>query len=61
MLRGCFDCLQLKNGNDRFQYLWVRIKGKANEADVIVGVCYKPPSQAEEADAMFYKQLGGFL
>lgn len=61
MLRGCFDCLQLKNGNERVEYLWVRIKGKANEADVIVGVCYKPPSQAEEADTMFYKQLEGFL
>jgi len=34
--------------------LWER----ANEADVIVGVCYRPPNQDEEAEEIFYKQLG---
>lgn len=27
-------------------------------ADILVGVSYRPPSQDEEADEMFYKQLG---
>ena len=30
--------------------LWVRIRGKANKADIMVGVCYRPPNQDEEAD-----------
>lgn len=36
----------------------MRIRGKANEADVLVGICYKPPNQAEEADEILHKQLG---
>ena len=36
----------------------VRIKGKANKADIMVGVCYRPPNQDKEADEKFYKQLG---
>lgn len=31
---------------------------KASEADVVVGVCYRLPTQAEEADKIFYKHLG---
>ncbi|PKU33231.1 hypothetical protein llap_16465 [Limosa lapponica baueri] len=37
---------------------WVRIRGKANKADVMVGVCYTPANQDEEADEIFYKHLG---
>ncbi|RMC20255.1 hypothetical protein DUI87_01101 [Hirundo rustica rustica] len=35
----------------------VRIKGKANKADILLGVCYCPPNQEEEVDNLFYKQL----
>lgn len=35
--------------------LWVRIRGKANSADIQVGVCYRPPNQDEEADQVFCK------
>ena len=59
-VRKCFHCLQLKNGDDRVERLWVRIKGKANEADVIVGVCCRLPNQDEEVNEIFYKQLGEF-
>ncbi|KAK4819016.1 LOW QUALITY PROTEIN: hypothetical protein QYF61_024132 [Mycteria americana] len=34
------------------------IRGKANKADIAVGVCYRPPNQDEETDELFYKQLG---
>ncbi|KAK4816789.1 hypothetical protein QYF61_022901 [Mycteria americana] len=34
------------------------IKGKANKADIMVGVYYRPPNQDEEADKIFHKQLG---
>ncbi|GAB0209581.1 hypothetical protein GRJ2_003423800 [Grus japonensis] len=56
-VKECFDCLELNDGDDRVECLWVRIKGKANKADM-VGVCYRPLNQDEEADEIFYKQLG---
>ena len=31
--------------------------GKANKADILLGVCYRPPNQDEDVDEMFYKQL----
>jgi len=31
--------------------------GKANKADILLGVCYRPPNQDEETDEVFYKQL----
>ena len=51
-VRECFDCLEL-DGDER-----IRIRGKANKADIMVGVCYRPPNQDDEADEIFYKQLG---
>ncbi|KAK4828839.1 hypothetical protein QYF61_000896 [Mycteria americana] len=52
------DSLELDDGDDRVECLWVRIRGKANKADIVVGVCYRPPNQDEETDELFYKQLG---
>ena len=57
-VRECFDCLEPDDGDDRVECLWVRIRGKANKADIMVGVCYRPPNQDEEADEIFSKQLG---
>ncbi|PKU42547.1 rna-directed dna polymerase from mobile element jockey- hypothetical protein [Limosa lapponica baueri] len=34
-----------------------RIKGKANKADIMVGVYYRPPNQDVEIDEIFYQQL----
>ncbi|KAK4820905.1 hypothetical protein QYF61_008137 [Mycteria americana] len=53
-VRECLDSLELDDGWS----LWVRIRGKANKADIVVGVCYRPPNQDEETDELFYKQLG---
>jgi len=55
-VRECFDCLELDDGDNRVECLWIRIRGKANKADM-VGVCYTPPNQDEEADEIVYKQL----
>ncbi|GAB0204011.1 hypothetical protein GRJ2_002866700 [Grus japonensis] len=49
---------ELDDGDDRVECLWVRIRGKASKADILLGVCYKPPNQDEETDEIFYKQLG---
>ncbi|KAK4813675.1 hypothetical protein QYF61_019568 [Mycteria americana] len=57
-VRECLDSLELNDGDDRMECLWVRISGKANKADIVVGVCYRPPNQDEETDELFYKQLG---
>jgi len=37
--------------------LWVRISGKANKVDIMVGDCYRLPNQDEKADEIFIKQL----
>ncbi|KAK4827614.1 LOW QUALITY PROTEIN: hypothetical protein QYF61_019539 [Mycteria americana] len=57
-VRECLDSLEVNDGDDRVECLWVRIRGKANKADIVVGVCYRPPNQDEETDELFYKQLG---
>ena len=56
-IRECFDCLELDDGDNRAECLWVRIRGRANKADIMVGCCYRPPNQDEEVDEIFYKQL----
>ena len=38
--------------------LWVRIKGRAGTSDIIVGVCYRPPNQEDQADETLYRQIG---
>jgi len=56
--RESFGCLKLDNDNERVNCLWGRFRGKANKAGIMVGVSCRPPSQDEETDEMFYKQLG---
>ena len=56
-VRECFDCLELDDGDSRAECLWVRIRGRTNKADILVGVCYRPPSQDEGAGETFYKQM----
>ncbi|GAB0206658.1 hypothetical protein GRJ2_003131400 [Grus japonensis] len=63
-VRECFDYQELDDGDNRVKCLWVtrtrtvRIRGKVNKADIMVGVCYRPPNQDEEADDILYRQLG---
>jgi len=33
------------------------MRGQANKADILLGVCYRPPNQEEEVDEVFYKRL----
>ena len=54
-VRECFDCLELDDGDDRVECLWVRTRKKANKADITVEVCYRPLNHDEEADEIFYK------
>ena len=45
--------LELRAGNDKIEYLWVKIKGRANKAHIQVGVCYRLPNQDEETDEAY--------
>jgi len=56
-VRDCFDCIELNNCDDKVECLWVKMRGKANKADILLGVCFRPPNQDEEADEVFYKRL----
>ena len=57
-VRDCYDCFEHKYSEDGVECLCVRIRGKANRADVIVGVYYRPPNQDREVDEIFYRHLG---
>ena len=48
-IRECFD-VELGDGNDKVESLWVRMRRKANKVDILVEVCYRPPNQDEETD-----------
>ncbi|RMC00455.1 hypothetical protein DUI87_23065 [Hirundo rustica rustica] len=56
-IRGVLDVIGIENNDDEVESLWVKIKGKANKADILLGVCYRPPNQDEEVDNLLYKQL----
>lgn len=54
-IRECFDAV----GNDKVKSIWIRIRGMANKADILMGVSCRPPNQDEETDEAFWKQLVG--
>ena len=56
-VRECFDVTELMAGDDKVESLWVKIRGRADKADIPVGSCYRPPNQDEETDEVLYEQL----
>jgi len=56
-VRDCFNFIELDECDDKVERLWVKLRGKANKADVLLGVCYRPPNQNEEVDEVFYNRL----
>ncbi|PKU49676.1 mitochondrial fission process protein 1 [Limosa lapponica baueri] len=60
-VRDRLECLEVNNGNGSVECLWVRLKGKANKADIMVGVYYRPPNQDIEVNETFYQQLEKLL
>ncbi|PKU26999.1 mitochondrial fission process protein 1 [Limosa lapponica baueri] len=57
-VRECYECQELNDGDNRVESLWVRIRGRVNKADIMVGACYRLLNQDVEVDEIFYKQLG---
>ena len=47
-VRECFDVTQLAAVDDKVESVWVRIKGRADMADILVGICYRPQNKDEE-------------
>jgi len=56
-VRKGLDCMANAVADDTVESLWVRMKGKANEVGVLVGVFYQPASQDEDTNELFYKEL----
>ncbi|TRZ08141.1 hypothetical protein HGM15179_018968 [Zosterops borbonicus] len=56
-IKKVFDSIGIETNEDGVECLWVRIKGRANKADILLGVCFRPPNQEEEVHNLFYKQL----
>ena len=56
-IREAFGAIGIEMDDDGVECLWVRIKGKADKADILLGVCYRPLNKGEEVGNLFYKQL----
>ncbi|KAF4798215.1 hypothetical protein TURU_068295 [Turdus rufiventris] len=56
-IREAFDAIGIEMNDDVVECLWIRINGKADKADILLGVCYCPPNQGEEVDNLFHKEL----
>lgn len=56
-VKKCLDAAELNTGNYRVDSLWVRIKGKANKANILERVCYRLANQDEEVGKVIYLQL----
>ena len=56
-VRGCFSCIELNDYDDKIEYSRIQMRGQANKADILLGVCYRPPNQDAEADEVSYKRL----
>ena len=51
------DCAALAVGDDMVESFWVRFRGKADKAGVFVEVYYRSPSQDDDTNVLFYKEL----
>jgi len=56
-VRDGFRCTELSDCGDKVECLWVKIREKADKADIPLGVCYRSPNQDDEVDEVFYRRL----
>ena len=56
-VKECFEVTELMTGDDKVESLWVKIRGRTDKADILVGVYYRPLNQDKEKDEVFYEQL----
>ena len=55
-VKECFEVTELMTGDNKVESLWFKIRGRADKADILVGVCYRPPNKDEETDEVFFEQ-----
>jgi len=53
-----WERMEINDGDERVESLWVSITAKAYKTDIPVGRRYRPPNQDEEVDKSLYRQLG---
>lgn len=53
------QCTELTVGSGTAGSLWRITEEQTNDADVIVGGYYRPPSQDNDADKLFFEELRG--
>lgn len=51
------ECVELSFGNGPVENLWISIKGLANSANFLRGVCYGSLRQADSTDKLLFKEL----
>ena len=51
-LRECFNITELASGDEKFDSLWVRIRGYSKKLDILVLLCYILPMQDEGTRAI---------
>ncbi|KAJ7417795.1 mitochondrial fission process protein 1 [Willisornis vidua] len=51
------DCMQLTAGSGTVESLCIRIKGKTNNMDYIMEVCYRPPNQDDDTIELFLEEF----
>ena len=43
-VKECFEITELMTGDNKVESLWVKIRGRADKADILMGICYRPPN-----------------
>lgn len=49
-IKECFGYQTFEDVDERVKYLWVRVRGKADKPDIVVGVPHRPPNLDEKTD-----------
>ena len=44
-VRDCFDCIELDGCDDKIECLWIKMRGKANKADILLGSVIDHPTR----------------
>ena len=59
-VREQLECMEpwLGRADEPTESLWVRLEEKTGKGGIVVGVCYRPPDQEEQADEALYRQIG---
>lgn len=49
--------IQLNGPDNPVESIWVKVRGKGNTHNIVVGIYYRLPGPGENVDDAFFKQL----